>query len=219
MFQAVLFDWDGTLADTRQAILLSFKRALNRVDVEVPDSSIVRRIGIGAENTFKEILKAVHKDFDDRLIRTLVKEKIQAEIDLSGGVALFPGAFKLLISLKGKSKIGLASMNNRAVIVHLIEKLQLSQTFDTVVTVEDVSHFKPHPEIFLKCASRLDVKPQKCLVVEDSIFGVEAAKTAGMSCLAVPTGAYNAEELRRMGPDMIIPSLADATKVLNFIFQ
>ena len=219
MFQAVLFDWDGTLADTREAILISFKRALSRINVDVPASYIERRIGIGADNTFREILQAVNKDFGDGLIRRLVQEKIRTEIELSESVKLFQGAPELLRSLKGRLKLALASMNNRAVIFHLLDKLKVSKVFDAVVTVEEVSHFKPHPEIFLKCASRLNVSPEKCLVVEDSIFGVKAAKAAGMSCLAVPTGAYSAEELKGENPDLIIPSLADTARVLHFILQ
>jgi beta-phosphoglucomutase len=216
-FDAVLFDWDGTLADTRQAILLSFRRALSKINVAVPDTLIERRIGIGADKTFREILQIKNRHFNDELIKTLVEEKTSAEIELSGCVKLFPGVLELLNSLQGKLKIALASMNNRAVIDHFLQKLNISSLFDVVVTVEDVSNFKPNPEIFLKCASRLGIPPERCIVVEDSIFGVEAAKTAGMSCLAVLTGVYSRQELARADLDMIVSSLSDTAQLLRFL--
>ena len=216
-FDAVLFDWDGTLADTRQAILLSFRKALGKINVAVPDTLIERRIGIGADKTFREILQAKNEHFNDALIKTLVEEKINAEIELSDCVKLFPGALELLISLQGRLKTALASMNNRAVIDHFLKKLNISNLFDAVITVEEVSNFKPNPEIFLKCASRLGIPPERCIVVEDSIFGVEAAKTAGMSCLAVLTGVYGRQELARADPDMIVSSLSDTAQLLRFL--
>jgi len=218
MFAAVLFDWDGTLADTRQAISLSFKKALEKVNVEVPDEFIERRIGIGAEETFREILRARNKHFDDALIKSLVQRKVQSELGLSNQVALLPGAVELLKSLRGKLKLALASMNNRLVVDHLLDKMRLKGFFDVVLTVEEVAHFKPHPEIFLKCSVLLGLSSEKCLVVEDSLFGVQAAKAAGMSCLAVLTGAYRKTELAKAGSDMIVTSLLD-TKILRFILQ
>ena len=219
MFSAVLFDWDGTLADTRQVILLSFRRALDKVNVQVPDAFIERRIGTGAEQTFREILQSKAKDFDGALIKSLVHEKIRAEIDLCEMISLLPGVPILLKSLEGKLPLALASMNNRAVVDHLLDRLNLSRFFNVVLTVEDVSLFKPHPEIFLKCASRLRVPPQRCLVVEDSVFGVKAAKTAGMSCLAVSTGAYKGTELAELDPEMLVSCLSNTESVLNFMLR
>ena len=91
---------------------------------------------------------------------------------------LFEGARELLEALQGKVKVGLASMNNRAVVMHLLQLNGLADCFDVVLTVEAVSHSKPDPEIFLKTAQQLNVKPQACVVFEDSLFGVKAAKSA-----------------------------------------
>lgn len=219
MFRGVLFDWDGTLADTRHSILLSFRRVLNGIGVTVPDEFIARRIGIGADKTFREILQAKNTPFDNVLMQRLVEQKIQAEIDLSDSVKLFSGTIELLTSLKGSVKLALASMNNQLVINHLLAKLGVLHFFDVVVTAEEVSSFKPHPEIFLKCASRLVLCPEECLVVEDSVFGVEAAKAAGMSCLGILTGVYSAEELASAGADMIVSSLADTAKIVGLILR
>jgi beta-phosphoglucomutase len=124
-------------------------------------------------------------------------------------VALFEGSRELLEALHGKVKVGLASMNNRAVVMHLLEIKGLTGCFDTVLTVEAVSRSKPDPEIFLKTAERLHAEPGGCVVFEDSIFGVKAAKSAKMSCIAVTTGVYTREELAVEKPDLIVKTLKD----------
>ena len=219
MFEAVIFDWDGTLADTRNAILFSFRKALQTINVEVDDEFVERRIGTGAERTFKEILQLKGKQFDNALIKSLVKEKVQAEIEISKEIKLFPGARKLLESLHGKTKLALASMNNRPVIEHLLNQMDLNRFFEVILTVEEVTKFKPDPEIFLKTASYMNTKPEKCVVVEDSIFGVQAAKAAGMACVAVLTGAYNKAELEKGKPELMVNSLTETNKILSFILH
>jgi beta-phosphoglucomutase len=219
MFTAVIFDWDGTLADTRKAILFSFHKALSQVDCDVSDEFIERRIGIGAAKTFKEILQSQNVSFDEALIRKLVDVKIQAEIDLSSEINLFEGAAELLESLQNKVKVGLASMNNRQVIDHLLKTTNTQQFFKTVVTADEISKPKPNPDIFLKCASKLNAKPENCIVTEDSIFGVEAAKSAGMGCIAVLTGVYSRNELKKAKPDLIVDSLREKAAILKLILE
>jgi HAD superfamily hydrolase (TIGR01509 family) len=219
MFEAVIFDWDGTLADTRRAVVASFQKALREMHVQISDEFIARLIGIGSAETFREILRQAKVPFDEKLIENLVKQKINAEIEMSNGVRLFEGSLELLQSLQGKIKMGLASMNNRDVIDHMIKVMKIRGFFDAVLTVEDVTNPKPDPEIFLRCARKLKSSPDKCVVVEDSIFGVKAAKTARMRCIAVLTGVYSREELQEAKPDLIVNSLKEKNLVLSFILR
>jgi beta-phosphoglucomutase len=85
--------------------------------------------------------------------------------------------------------------------------------------VEEVSKFKPDPEIFLKTASKLRCPPEDCVVVEDSIFGVQAAKAAGMGCIGVLTGVYRREELETANPGLIVKSLMEKQRILDYIFK
>jgi len=91
--------------------------------------------------------------------------------------------------------------------------------FDVVVTADEVVKPKPDPEVFLVSATRLGVNPEDCIVVEDSVFGVRAAKAAEMKCIAVSSGAYSREELWEENPDLLINSLAEKDRILNFIFS
>ncbi len=216
MFEAVVFDWDGTLADTRRAIVIAFQKALMEIGVAADDKYIERRIGIGAGDTFRDILRSANRGFDEKLIRSLIERKSQLEIDLTDQIKLFSGANELLESLHGRIRMGLASMNNRSVIVHLVKATNLERYFDVVLTAESISRSKPDPEIFLMTAAELRVKPEKCVVIEDSIFGVKAAKLAGMGCVAVTTGVYSSEELEVEKPDLVVKTLLD-DRIVDFI--
>ena len=218
MFEAVIFDWDGTLADTRQAVVASFQKALSDIHCEISDEFIERRIGIGSAETFREILRSSKMRFDETLIKRLVEKKIQNEIEMSGYVKLFDGSLDLLEHLQGKVKLGLASMNDRDVISNLLKITGTQRFLDVILTADDVSEPKPDPEIFLKCARKLRSSPERCVVVEDSVFGVKAAKTAKMGCIAVLTGVYSQEELKKANPDLIVDSLKEKSEILNFIF-
>jgi HAD superfamily hydrolase (TIGR01509 family) len=218
MFEAVIFDWDGTLADTRRVIVLSLKKALSENNYNVTNEYIERRIGIGAAETFREIIWSANGHFDEELVERLIERKNAFEIELIGEVELFEGARELLEALQGKIKIGLASMNNWAVIESMLKSKNLQDCFETILTAESVSRSKPDPEIFLKCASKLTSPPEGCVVVEDSIFGVKAAKSANMGCIAVLTGVYSEMELEKQKPDLIVKTLNDS-RVLSFILQ
>ena len=95
---------------------------------------------------------------------------------------------------------------------------KLDACFQYVLTGDQVSHSKPNPEIFLKTAQALLTQPEQCVVLEDSVFGVQAAKTGRMDCIAVTTGVYAAEELSQKQADLIVGSLSDG-QVLKFILR
>lgn len=217
MFDAVVFDWDGTLADTRFAVVTSFRRVLRGIGCNVHDEFVERRIGIGTKNTFIEALEAANIPFTDEAIKELVKKKVEMQIELTKTVNLFEGAVDLLNSLHGRMKIALASMSNRKVIDKLLNEKGVRKYFDVVVTADEVLQPKPNPEAFLECATRLRCPPEKCVVLEDSIFGVKAAKEAEMKCIAIATGAYSKKELEKENPDLIVNSIKEKEKILNFI--
>ena len=95
MFEAAIFDWDGTLGDTRKVIVKAFQQTLREIKCDIKDEFIARRMGIGAAETFREILRVSKRPFDEKLIQQLVARKSKVEIDCTGGVRLFPGAISL----------------------------------------------------------------------------------------------------------------------------
>ena len=105
-------------------------------------------------------------------------------------------------------KLAVASSADRVkVSINLTEIGVPSETFDAVISGSDVTHKKPHPEVFLTAAGRLGLEPTACVVVEDAPSGVKAAKAAGAGCLGLTT-SFSEAELREAGADWIAPDLA-----------
>lgn len=219
MYDAVIFDWDGTLADTKDIVVTSFQTVLKQIGCNVADEFIERLIGIGSRNTFKEALKAQNIPLYEKWIDKLVKRKIDIAVSLADRVKLLDGASELLESLNGRVKIALASMNDRRIIEKMLDVTSIKRCFEVIITAEEVDKPKPDPEIFLKCASELASEPRRCVVLEDSVFGVRAAKAARMRCIAVSTGAYSSRELDNAGADMVVGSLTEKERILSFMFS
>lgn len=219
MTEAVIFDWDGTLADTRKAVVQSFQKVLTGVGCRINDEFIERRMGIGTKKTFLEVFRECNIRIDVSTLEKLAQEKIRIHAGLADIVNLFDGAIELLGELQGKTKIALATMSNRKVIETLLSVKKINGYFDVVVTADDVIKPKPDPEVFIVSSAELGVKSEDCVVIEDSVFGVRAAMTAGMQCIAVPSGVYSREELEKENPDLIVSSLLEKDKILKFVFD
>lgn len=218
MIKAVIFDWDGTLADTKRAVVRSFKKVLVEAACLVSDDFIERRIGIGTKRTLEQALKECNVRFDDTMLENLAVEKIRIQARLTNIVSLFDGAIELLEELQGRIKIALATMSSRKVVDKLLSEKRIGGYFDVVVSADEIFSPKPDPEVFFVSAAKLGVKPEDCVVVEDSVFGVRAAKAAEMKCIAVSSGAYSREELQEENPDLMINSLVEKERILHFIF-
>jgi beta-phosphoglucomutase-like phosphatase (HAD superfamily) len=134
IIEAVIFDWDATLANTRRAIVTSFQQTLKSVYINsnISDAYIERRMGIGAAETFREILQEINQPINDFIINELVKKKSQTQIDLKSQVQLFPDTLDFLEILQNKVKIGLASMNSKAVIDALIHAKGVEKYFQII---------------------------------------------------------------------------------------
>ena len=218
MAKAVIFDWDGTLADTKRAVLQSFQKVLGEAGCVVSDEFIERRIGIGTKKTIMEAFRECNMRFNVSMLEKVATEKIRIQTGLTEIVSLFDGASELLEALQGKTRIALATMSNRKVVNKLLSEKEIETYFDVVVSADEIVNPKPDPEVFLLSAKKLGVDPKDCMVVEDSVFGVRAAKEANMKCIAVFSGVYSSEELQQEHPDMVIGSLVEKERILAFIF-
>ena len=120
MFKAVIFDWDGTLADTKRAVVQSFQIVLRETGCVVSDEFIERRMGIGTKKTIIEAFRECHMRLDVLTLEKLAKEKISIQAGLTQIVSLFEGVTELLEELQGKTKIALATMSGKKVVDNLL---------------------------------------------------------------------------------------------------
>ena len=88
-----------------------------------------------------------------------------------------------------------------------------------MLSADDVLNPKPDPEIFLKCAAKLRLQPEQCVVIEDSVLGVGAAKAAKMSCIAVLSGASSRSQLEPEHPDLIVASLEQKETIMKYVLN
>lgn len=218
MTAAVIFDWDGTLADTRKAVVQSFQTVLKKAGCEVSNQFLERLMGVGTKKTIIEAFRKCNIRINVETLDILSKDKIKIQAELADLVQVFDGVTELLDELQGKTKLAIATMSGRQVINKVLIEKKLEAYFEAVISADDVKSPKPNPEIFLKTAKILGVQPKDCVVVEDSIFGVKAAKDANMKCVAVSSGVYTKIELQKKFPDIVVDGVWEKEKILKFIF-
>jgi beta-phosphoglucomutase len=151
-----------------------------------------------------EILRArLGADVDVAAI-ALAKEEAYRLSIRTRGLDVLPGARAWLARLRDEGwRQALATSAPRANIAAVFAAVEIESLFDAVASAEDVAHGKPHPDVFLAAAKKLDVAPERCLVIEDAPAGVEAAHRAGMRALGVRTTVATLEA------DWVIATLAD----------
>jgi beta-phosphoglucomutase len=219
MIKAVIFDWDGTLADTRKAVVQSFQTVLTKVGCTVTKEFIERLMGVGTKKTILEAYKQCNIRINVETLDNLSKEKVKIQAELTNLVQVFDGVTELLDALQTKTKLAVATMSGRQVIDKTLTEKNLEGYFETIISADDISNPKPNPEIFLKTAKTLGVHPKDCVVVEDSIFGIKAAKDANMKCIAVSSGVYSNQELQNEHPDIVVNGVWEKERILRFIFS
>ena len=182
--KAVIWDMDGVIADTAPYHLKAWQEVLQKRGINFTEDDF--RHSFGQRND-TIIRSALGKEVSQDEIDTIAKEKEAIfRQRIRQNLKPFPGAIKLIKSLaEGGFKLALASSASIQNIQLLITGLGISDYFQTIITGRDVTEGKPSPQSFLLAAQRLGVKPKNCIVIEDAVTGVSAAKKAGMRFLAI----------------------------------
>ncbi len=183
--QAVVFDMDGLMLNTEDVFDVAGRRLLERRGLEMTD--VIRHSMLGRRplDAFNALI--AHTGITDRIEDLMHETKELFEEIAEHSLATMPGLHEVLQLVEAKNlPLAVATSSPRAYMTPLLERFELLHRFHFTLTAEDVTHGKPHPEIYQLAASRLNVLPAQMLVLEDSETGTRAAHAAGAYIVSVP---------------------------------
>lgn len=217
MPRAIIFDFNGILADDEEVHFLMFQRVLGEEGILLAREKYYGEyLGYDDRGCFRAACLAAGRMLSDEDLADLIGRKsAYYTAHVAGHDVLYPGAAEAVWRMSGRYALAVVSGALRSEINDILGRAGLRSLFRVVVAAEDVSAGKPDPEGFVKALAELNgketaspIRPDECLVIEDSHAGIEAARRAGMPVLAI-AHTYPAESLR--DADDVIPSIADLT--------
>jgi mannitol-1-/sugar-/sorbitol-6-/2-deoxyglucose-6-phosphatase len=184
--EAVIFDMDGVLIDSEPLWRLAMIKGFSRFGMILTDEDCRKTTGHRLKEVILYWLEFHKKEMNlVSEIEEIIIVNLCQIINEKG--TEIEGVLSVLEFLKSKNiKVGLATSSSNLLMNTVLEKLQIHSFFSTMHSAEFLEHGKPHPEVFLKCANELRINPNKCLVIEDSINGMVAAKAAFMQVIVIP---------------------------------
>jgi beta-phosphoglucomutase len=185
----VVFDFDGVLADTEHLHLRAYQTVFAKRGWTLDERAYFERyLGYDDDDLIRLFAE------DHRIALTpgdrgmVVNEKTHVYVRaLEDGSILYPGAAACVRAMGARFPLAIASGSLRDEILHILTANQLLNAFKAIVSADDVAHSKPAPDPYLSAARALGIEPSRCVAIEDSHWGLHAARTAGMRTIALTT--------------------------------
>ena len=217
MLRAIIFDFDGIVADNEPIHCAMFQRVLGEIGLFMSkEEYYADYLGYDDKGCFAAFLTAHDRPFSQTTIDELVARKAQAYLDyIKQHLVICPGVRELVREAAGHYRLAIASGALRQEIEFILEQAGIRKEFQHVTSAEDITRGKPDPESFLHALAALNrlgpagqpaIKSEDCLVIEDSIPGIRAGHAAGMKVLAV-ANTHPIQDLHKA--EAVTPSLAD----------
>jgi len=221
MLRAVIFDFDGVITDSEVLHLRAFNKVLAQFNLEIDRKDYYTKyLGYTDADCFKQLIADGMLKVDKRRIPELIDQKNHVFEELAGTEGKTIEGVHELLNMLGRNNIPMAICSGALLteIELLLEDAKLRHFFTTIVSAEHVKKGKPHPDGFLLALKKLNsvipaqagnqnpIRADQCIVIEDSLWGLQAAKAAGMHSIAV-TNSYDAEQLHLA--EKIVDKLSD----------
>ncbi len=205
----VVFDLDGLLVDSERVQAMAFNEVLAPYGIRLSDVDFARLVGISTAQNFAD-LAAVHP----RLaidVPGIIRAKDRAYADLVPvEMRAMPGALDLVEGLgRAGVPMAVASSSFRADVESCLRQVGLDALLAKVSPGDEVPRTKPWPDVYLRAAGLLGLPPARCIAMEDAAAGVQAAKAAGMRCIAVPNRYTRRHDFA--AADVVLDGLPDVT--------
>ena len=189
MIKGFLFDLDGVIVDTAKYHFLAWKRLANELATPFTERDNERLKGVSRMRSLDIILELGSLDLTEEVKEELAAKKNAWYVDFITKMTpeeILPGALEFIKDAKEKKiKVALGSASKNAMTI--LERLNIKHYFDAIISGNEVSTAKPDPEVFIKGAAALGLKPEECIVFEDAEAGVEAAINGNMKCIGIGT--------------------------------
>lgn len=211
MLRAICFDLDGTLADTERQNAESVARVLAARGRAMTDEERAFVIGHGWAEIYHHLVEHGGVDLGyEELTRRSAEER--ARLVATQGLDVLPGAVEAVRRAAARYPCTIVSGSSRMEIEMCLGAMKIADCFRWFIGAEDTSRGKPYPDGYLLAASRFQVPPEACLVIEDATAGIRAAKAARMTCVAVRAGNFAGQPQDEA--DLVIDSLAQLDSAL-----
>ena len=215
MLRAVIFDFNGVIVDDEPIHQEIFQRVMKEEGVFLSEEEYQEKyLALDDRSCFQQILQVNHRADDDSALEELIRRKAAYYAEaIRQRLIFFPGVLDLIPQAAQRYRLAIGSGAARREIEQILNRGNVRQYFEVIVSAQDFLDPKPSPEVFLKTLALLnqsnpDTSPalsaDECLVIEDSVAGVEAARSAGMKCLAV-SNSYPSQRLKEA--NLVVPSL------------
>ena len=212
--KVIIFDFDGTLCDTRSNIIIAFRATMEHLGLEMRDEETCgATIGL----TLRDGFKSMYPDFDDAKIDYCVEtyRQIFAERRKELMPDLFPGVKETLEALRKRGhRMTIATSRLTDSLMLFMRHHGIDHYFEYAVGSDSVTHHKPHPEPALKTLRELNIAPSEAIMVGDMPVDIAMAHNAGIRAIGVDYGNATREELEAAEADWIVDSI---TKILEII--
>lgn len=185
MLKALIFDMDGVLVDSMPFHAAAWKKAFLDMGMKIKDEDIYAIEGSNPKNGLPLLIRKASKEpdeYDFEIITSIYRQEFERIFELKA----FEGMGECLELLKTRFLLSVVSGSDHLIVHSIVDQL-FPGIFDIVVTGDDVINSKPDPDPFLKAVELLKVRPEECIIVENAILGVEAAKKAEIYCIGIPT--------------------------------
>jgi beta-phosphoglucomutase len=214
--QAIVFDFDGVIADSEPLHLRAFQQALAEEGIDLTAQEYYARyLGYDDVGAFHALARDRGLPMSDRQVAALVARKgVCLQQMLQEGSVLFPGAREFIREAAAAVPIGIASGALRHEIDEIVEAAGVADLFSVIVAAGDTPQSKPSPAPYVMAFERLrgatgdTLEPRRCVAIEDSRWGLESAQGAGLRCVGV-TSSYPAHQLP--GAELIVDGLKELT--------
>ncbi|PWY57060.1 HAD family phosphatase [Legionella qingyii] len=195
MYDAIIFDFDGVILDSEPIHYEACCYVLKSLGISIDYSEYMEKyLGLADKDMFPKLLHNEGIKISDVETKRLIQQKAEVYIKIintRNTLPLIVDFEQFIFKIASKiNKIAICSGSNRDEISAVLSRVRegkLHEYFDAIVTIEDVQSGKPSPEGYLLAAKRLNVIPSRCLVIEDTLHGIKAAKAAGMQVIGLTT--------------------------------